>query len=168
MTSPRRTFPDEDTQPWHQQFWPWFLIVLPGSVVLAALATVYIAFLHADDLVTDDYYKTGLAINQRLEKQRAADTRGMQATVKVLEQRLQLRLAGLDNTPDLRLRLSHPMEANRDFSVDMHATSLGLYLVVLPSPVATGWHWSLDSGDEGDWRINGTLTVVDFLDDRGG
>ena len=34
---------DLDTTPWYRQFWPWFLIVLPGSVVVAALTTVYIA-----------------------------------------------------------------------------------------------------------------------------
>ena len=60
--------------PWYRQFWPWFLILLPASVVVAGLTTLYIANRHADDLVVDDYYKDGLAINRQLEKkQRAAD-----------------------------------------------------------------------------------------------
>ena len=55
--------PREDTLPWYRQFWPWFLICLPGSVVVAALTTMYIAHKGADDLVVDEYYKEGLAIN---------------------------------------------------------------------------------------------------------
>ena len=52
-----------DDKPWFKQFWPWFLIILPGTVVIASLATVIIAFKGADDVVSKDYYKEGLAIN---------------------------------------------------------------------------------------------------------
>ncbi|MDX2349593.1 MAG: FixH family protein, partial [Porticoccus sp.] len=44
-----------DTKPWYRQFWPWFLMALPGSVVIAGLTTVYIAFNGADTLVNDNY-----------------------------------------------------------------------------------------------------------------
>ena len=60
--------PREDTEPWYRQFWPWFIIMLPASVVVAGLSTWYIAHRHADDLVVDEYYKSGLAINRQLEK----------------------------------------------------------------------------------------------------
>ena len=41
--------------PWYKQFWPWFLILLPGTAVVATLYTVVIANQYADDLVVDDY-----------------------------------------------------------------------------------------------------------------
>lgn len=56
-----------DTTSWYRQFWPWFLIVLPGTVVVASLITVYIAVTHQDPLVDGNYYKHGLTINERLE-----------------------------------------------------------------------------------------------------
>lgn len=34
---------DSDTKPWYKQFWPWFLISLPGSVVIASMFTISIA-----------------------------------------------------------------------------------------------------------------------------
>ncbi len=30
--------------PWYKQFWPWFLIALPASVVVASLITVTLFF----------------------------------------------------------------------------------------------------------------------------
>lgn len=68
----KATFPGGDTQPWYRQFWPWFLILLPASVVVASLYTMYLASSGADDLVVDEYYKDGLAINRQLEKSNAA------------------------------------------------------------------------------------------------
>lgn len=56
-----------DTTSWYRQFWPWFLIALPGAVVVASLITVYIAVTHQDPLVDGNYYKHGLTINERLE-----------------------------------------------------------------------------------------------------
>jgi len=156
----------EDTEPWHRQFWPWFLIVLPGTVVIAALSTVYIAVRHADDLVMEDYYKTGLAINRQLEKQRIATDRSLVAELSVLDRRLQLRIAGLDGMPALRLRLFHPLEADRDFSVTLQASAPGLYVVALPAPVAPNWHWALDDGADSKWQLDGSLASSDFLDDR--
>ena len=41
-----RRLPVEDTVPWYQQFWPWFLILLPASVVVAGLTTLVIANRH--------------------------------------------------------------------------------------------------------------------------
>lgn len=57
----------QETRPWFRQFWPWFLIALPGAVVIASLLTVYIAVTHQDPVVDGNYYKHGLTINERLE-----------------------------------------------------------------------------------------------------
>jgi hypothetical protein len=163
----RRRLPREDDQPWYRQFWPWFLIALPGSVVVAALYTVSIAMRHADDLVVDDYYKTGLAINQQLEKQRVAEAAGMRAEIDILARRLQVRLAGVPFGEPLRLRLSHPLEADRDFNVQLNSAAPGLYLAELPADVAPNWHWTLDAGEDSPWRLDGSLEASDFLDQSG-
>lgn len=166
---------DGDTQPWYRQFWPWFLIVLPGTVVVAALGTVYIAMRHADDLVMDDYYKSGLAINQRLGRQRIASEMGMEAQLMLLERRVQLRLqapqlvdAGnyAKTLANIRLRFSHPLEADRDFSLTLSAAAPGLYVAELPVSVSPNWHWALDAGSDSLWQINGSLTAGDFLDQQ--
>lgn len=34
---------EQNSTPWYKQFWPWFLIALPGSVVIASFITIGIA-----------------------------------------------------------------------------------------------------------------------------
>ncbi len=84
VNDPRRDL-REDSEPWYRQFWPWFLIALPATVVVAGFVTLYIANRHADDLVVDDYYKDGLAINQQLEKKAQAEAAGLSASLLVLD-----------------------------------------------------------------------------------
>ena len=155
---PRR----EDTVAWYRQFWPWFLIALPGSVVIAALSTVYIANRHADDLVVDDYYKDGLAINVQLEKHRAAAELGVTASLSIFERRLQVRLNEPLSEASLTLLLSHPLEADRDFSIEVARLAPGLYGAELPSEVQENWHWILQPAS-GRWRLDGALEAGDFL-----
>ena len=40
--------------PWYRQFWPWFIIALPASAVIASLITFYLAVSRPDHLVVDD------------------------------------------------------------------------------------------------------------------
>ena len=42
---------DLDTKPWYRQFWPWFIIALPASAVVASLYTVSLAVRTTDSLV---------------------------------------------------------------------------------------------------------------------
>ena len=157
----------EDSEPWYRQFWPWFLIALPGSVVIAGLATLVIANRYSDDLVVTDYYKDGLAINRQLDKQARADALGLAARLLVLERRIQVRISGgADETEDqyeVELRLSHPLEADRDFAVTLRRSAPGLYVGDLPATVAQNWHWTLTAGDD-SWRLDGSLGPAAFLD----
>ena len=74
MNTDSNTDDNTDKLAWHRQFWPWFLIVLPGIVVIASLVTVYIAVTHPDPIVDGDYYRHGLNINEKLDKRAAATT----------------------------------------------------------------------------------------------
>lgn len=132
-------------------------------MVVAALVTVVLASRYADDLVADDYYRDGLAINKRLQRERAATQRGMEARFTILERRLQIRLNGIEQMDELRLALYHPVEANRDFSLTLDASAPGFYLASLPAAVAPNWQWSLDAGDGSDWRLSGDLQGARFL-----
>ena len=53
---PEPTSPSSSAQdkPWYRQFWPWFIIALPASAVVAGLLTLWIAISNPDYLVIDD------------------------------------------------------------------------------------------------------------------
>lgn len=143
------------SQPWYRQFWPWFLIALPGTVVVAAFYTLYLANRHADDLVVDDYYKEGLAINRELGRQQRADELGISAQVSNEGQHLVVDIDGPVTAPQLRLLLSHPMEAEQDITLPIQRTGSGRYEINMPKPIEGRWHWIIDAGDGSEWRIDG-------------
>lgn len=144
-----------DLRPWYRQFWPWFLILLPASAVVAGIATVVVANLHADDLVVDDYYKEGLAINRELKRQSAAADLGITAVLQSEGRRIEARLDGGLQLPQIRLRLSHPLEASQDIHVPLQRQAAGVYSAQLPETLKGQWHWTLDAGTGSAWRIDG-------------
>ena len=40
--------------PWFKQFWPWFIIALPASAVIASFFTLWLAVSNPDYLVVDE------------------------------------------------------------------------------------------------------------------
>ncbi|MCB1700734.1 MAG: FixH family protein [Pseudomonadales bacterium] len=160
MTKPG--LPGGDTEPWYRQFWPWFLILLPACVVVASLFTLYIANRGADDLVVDEYYKDGLAINRQLEKKQRSQELGITAQVQFTDGHVTARVAGPVDAASLRLLLSHPLEADRDFALDLARIAPGIYQTTMPSAVAPRWHWTLTLDQADGWRLDGDIDQHDI------
>jgi len=40
--------------PWYRQFWPWFIIALPTSAVIASFISLWLAVSNPDHLVVDE------------------------------------------------------------------------------------------------------------------
>ena len=55
--------------PWWKYGYVWLVISGPAIVVVAALATAWIAVTHPDALVAEDYYRRGVEINKSLAAQ---------------------------------------------------------------------------------------------------
>ena len=153
--------PGTDTKPWFRQFWPWFLILLPASVVVAALVTMYIAYYGADDLVVDEYYKDGLAINRQLEKIHRSAELGITASLNFANNHATAHVEGPVDAPSLNLLLSHPLEADRDFPVTLSRISPGIYQARLTAAVAPRWHWTLSLAQRDGWRLDGIIEQVE-------
>lgn len=158
----KAALPGGDIEPWFRQFWPWFLILLPATVVVASLVTLYIANRGADDLVVDEYYKVGLAINRQLEKKQRSVDLGISAALNISDNHVTAQIVGPVDTDALSLLLSHPLEADRDFSVTLARIAPGVYQARLPAAVAPRWHWSLSPEQVGDWRLDGKIDQHDI------
>ncbi len=142
--------------PWYREPWPWFLIALPGSVVIASFVTLYLAVTHADALVVDNYYQQGLAINRTLAHDRLALQRGYRADVMLNQERtlLRVKLTGAELPPALRLRFIHPTKGGLDELVVAREIQPGLYEGRMQ--VATAIRWDIDLEDAArTWRITG-------------
>ena len=108
---------------WYKQFWPWFLIFLPGSVVVASIITLVLAAQGADSLVSDDYYKQGKLINQDLTKKEYAKKIGLSGGLSIKDNTLQLNVSAKENSiklpPVVKMEFVHPTTAAKDTSITL-------------------------------------------------
>jgi hypothetical protein len=146
------------SKPWYREPWPWFLISLPATAVIAGVTTVWIAATTADGLVVGDYYKAGLAINQTLARDDAARAMALTATLQQNDGALALTLAGrLQDYPDqLSLTLAHPTRQGQDQTLVLSHTDGGHYRTSLPTLPAGKWHAQLTDSASA-WRLSGML-----------
>ena len=104
-------------RPWYRHHWPWVLRAGPGVVVVAGIVTAWIAVTTSDGLVADDYYKQGLAVNQKLARNDAAARMQLEARLRLSAGRIELRLASRAAAPlpaRLRVTLAHPTRGGED------------------------------------------------------
>ncbi len=144
--------------PWYRQAWPWFLISLPATAVVAGLATAWIAVASDDGLVVDDYYKQGMAIQMTIDRAREAARQGLSADLVFTAEFVEVRLKSAQNAPlpnALFLTVSHPTRGGLDQAVSLVGRD-GNYNAGLAA-LQPG-HWNILLEDESrQWRLNGAM-----------
>ena len=143
-----------DSEPWYRQFWPWFLIALPASVVVAGLTTVYIAFKGADHL----------AINQRLEQDQKALKMGLAADIRLDTEsgELFVVIKGAEiNASQLFLQLLHPTDEARDRDYVLSLMAPNQYRVDLEVSLNHRYYLRLLPEPDQEWRLNGEINFTD-------
>ena len=148
-------------KPWYREPWPWLLMLGPFVVVIAGIYTAWLAISTADGLVTEDYYKQGLAVNQTIARSEKAKALGLVAGVKVTDDGFSIRLTASDSTfvapPTLGVTLSHPTRAGLD-QTQVFQREGELYVGKLRLP-ASG-HWLVFLEDEPkSWRLLGNVVL---------
>lgn len=146
-----------DSRPWYKERWPWILISGPAVVVVAGIVTVWLAIVSNDGLVTDDYYKQGLAVNQRLQRDHVAGSLGLHADVMRSDMNIRLLIGAVAaaQLPEaIILKLAHPTRAGQDQAVQMIAEGQGFYSGKLAADVSGRWLVSIED-PAGQWRLQG-------------
>lgn len=152
-----------DTLPWYREPWPWLLMAGPVAVIIAGVITTWIAVKSSDGLVSDDYYKQGLAINQTLQREAVAAQNGYRAEAAFADggRQVVLRLeagAGAALPDALQMRVVHPTRAGRDGLVMLRKTGDGRYAGTGPALSEGRWLLVLEDR-QGTWRLDGSLTA---------
>ncbi len=128
----------------------------PAAVIVAGLATAWIAARSNDGLVVDDYYRQGLAINRTLARSEAAERMGVSAELTIADGRVRVALKGASAGGPLTLSLVHPTRAGMDQRVALTALAPGLYEARLSPPQPGNWHVVLE---ERSWRLAGVWAL---------
>lgn len=149
----------QDTKPWYREPWPWFLMSGPFIVIIAALVSAWIAIKSSDGLVTEDYYKQGLAAGETLTRSKRAEELGITAGLHLTDDRVRIRLHGrqTEMPAALTVTLSHPTRAGIDQKALLKPT--GEYYVGQLNLPASG-HWLVLVEDEArTWRVMGSVML---------
>ena len=149
----------QDAKPWYKQFWPWLLIAIPVFTALKAVHTVIIMQQHSPDLVVDDYYKAGRAINMQLAKYREAELRNLSAHVLLAGNTAVVRFDR--NTVlegKLHLDFYHPTLSDKDFAVDAERSGELVYVATLPSTPTGKWQLVVSDASK-QWKLRAQLQL---------
>lgn len=121
--------------PWYRHPWVWFIIALPALSVVGGLSLLAVSITHQDDLVRDDWYKAGRAINQDLQAENRARELGLAATL-VLDPAapsVRIEITGAAGLPSrLSLSLVHSTLASEDMTVFPERIEPGIWQAALP------------------------------------
>jgi uncharacterized protein len=113
-----------DEKKWYRQFWPWFLIALPASVIVACFYTFYLILHNPLSMVKQDYYQEGLTINKNIDELKRAKQLGLLAKIRLQENRtLHLELTpaeSINTAASLTLQFNHPVDDSKDLSFVLH------------------------------------------------
>jgi hypothetical protein len=142
-----------DSGPWYHYFWPWFIVVLLGSTVIAGISTVFIAVRGADPLVSDDYYREGKEINQSFAADREATLREARASVRI-DGGVSVELEILGDLPkELDLELSHATLSEFDRRLRLRPASKGRYMTTETPPEGPFYVTLHPAGEGAPWRL---------------
>ena len=149
-----------DTQPWYTQLWPWLLISLPASAVIAGFATLYLAIQSPNALVVDDYYKAGLAINQVKHQQELAKKMQLEGLLRNNGKMLNLSLSGKSPISDktLTLKIIHSTRAELDQQVTLTRQAGNNFSAAISELMPGIWYLRLAPLDQ-SWEIRDRLTI---------
>ena len=156
---------DTDLSPWYKQFWPWLLIGLPATTVVAGIAMIFIAGAQPVALVKDDYYEEGKAINRQLDRDKMAAALGRTAVISFGADTIDIKLAQLAGEEQVTVQFIHPLDDRKDQRFE--AMRIGPnHFQVIGTVTPQRWYIELEGGHQQQaWRLNGeaalrTLDVV--------
>ena len=140
-------------EPWYKQFWPWVLIILPLCAVVARVTTLFIAIDNKPDMVVEDYYKKGKAINVDITRLENAFRLALKFDLSADENKIKLvQTFGEKQSAALKLKFIHRTLKVNDFDLLLTANSAGEYEYALDKALSGKWTIQLESFDA-HWRI---------------
>ncbi|MYM58580.1 hypothetical protein GTG28_05020 [Vibrio sp. OCN044] len=146
-------------KPWYKQFWPWFLIILPMTVVVWTIITVIVFSNNSVSLVTEDYYKKGKAINIDISKINVARDLELSAAVSSENNDVVISFnkGQLKHYPAITALFAHRTLPDRDFTKLLTSDAGGQYRLTLDKSLQGPWFIELTPHDE-QWLIQGRVT----------
>lgn len=145
------------TRPWYKEPMVWLAISIPLSAVVYGIFFLTVSITSFDGMVVDDYYKVGKQINRELKRDKAAQTHGLRAQVKVDGETLVVFIVSNPDyspSPALEISFFYSTRADIDKEIFVEQTSPGIYKGPMPELETGRWNVQIASDD---WRLLGSM-----------
>lgn len=157
-----------DSAPWYRHPWVWGVILIPFSAVAFGIVMITTVTLFPDDVVVDNYYQEGKAINERIGMDVQAERQGIEVTSRVLSgDEIAFHIENADDSIVV-LNLYHVTDASKDRRLVLLPESGQIWRAnadgPLPFDQAGVWYVELEGAD-GGWRVRSrVVTPVQHLE----
>lgn len=151
-----------------RNYWPVLLVSIPFAAVLFGIFMIATTTYFPDDLVVDNYYKDGMAINELLVQDELAKELSIKVTLESLtDNRLELTVTGANDSA-IMMNLFHVTDQSADVSFLLVPEVGFLYSVDSPKLDVLSqrgvWYIELKGGDQA-WRVKQRIeTPMTFLE----
>ena len=139
--------------PWYRHAYVWLLIAFPAASVAGGLVMLLVAVQTNDGLVVDDYYRQGMEINRRMERDLKAQAAGLEAAIELVPGRIRVALSARGEfypPGQLELSFMHPTRSGLDRTIILSETTPMIYEGRLPQLEAVRWYALIEADD---WRL---------------
>ncbi|MBT7950856.1 MAG: FixH family protein [Gammaproteobacteria bacterium] len=148
-------------KPWYMESYVWLIISFPLAAVIAGIITAVLAVKSDSGLVVDDYYKEGLAINRKLERDQLATEYEITANLQYAADNEQIRLIiGANNKfiyPEkLKVSFLNATKADVDKEEVLIQSGANIYIGARPDLGQGKWHVIIE---DKDWRLLKVLNL---------
>ena len=146
--------------PWYKNFWPWFLMFFPVVTIIACIGLVVFAVGNGPDMVVDDYYKKGKAINLELTKFNKAKALYLHGELQVTADTIKFHFTKGDASKVNALKASfyHRTIQKYDFNTNLLANANGEFTAVL-DPIEQGAYTVFLEPMDGSWKLKENLQL---------
>ena len=143
-----------EKRPAYKEPWFWMVFGPLVFVIIAGVGMVFVAFIGADDRVSDNYYKEGRMINNRFDAEHRAQALNITAQAQLTTSEIVLNLDGKQLPAQVQLEFSHPAEASKDKKAMLTRVGEHEYRGATPGKFTGRWYVILSAGQgESEWRI---------------
>jgi len=151
---------EQQSSPWYKNMWVWLIIALPLSSIIGGIIMVNVAVNGGSDIVVDNYYKQGKAINLVLDQDIQAREMDLRAALDFDFAGGELRVSFnhlAQTTSQLELELMHPLEAKKDVTILLSQVAPGEYRALMKGLLKNRYHLSLHEQANPVWRLTGDI-----------
>lgn len=148
----------DNKKSWFKQFWPWFLIGLPMVAVVGSINLFITAVEHKPDMVVDDYYSKGKAINNDFALLKEAKKQNISATITQNDKEYLIDLQGVTDKSSISFALHHATLAKRDITKMLTADASGIFHFESEKDLTGKWKLRIEPFDK-SWRLQKTVNL---------